>query len=49
MILGINKGGQINTVLLSHGPKKKAFPVPDSCRPTNKRQYISAYDTIENL
>ena len=33
MILSTNKGGQITSVLFSHGPNK-AFLVPDSCRVT---------------
>jgi len=50
VILRINKGGQINFVLLGHRPNK-AFLVPDSCRPTKNDNSISADvtdDTIEN-
>ena len=51
MILSTNKGGQINLVLLGHGPNK-AFLVPDSCRGTERNGNSISTDvtdgTIEN-
>ena len=51
MILSINEGGQIDSVLYGHGPNE-AFLVTDSCRATERNGYsISADvtdDTIEN-
>ena len=51
MILSINEGGQIDSVLYGHGPNE-AFLMTDSCRATERNGYrISADvtdDTIEN-
>ena len=41
VILSTNKGGQINSVLFSHGPNK-AFLVPDSHRVTERNGNVLA-------
>ena len=45
MILSTNNGGQVNLVLLGHGPYN-AFLVPNSCRATERAEVTD--NTFEN-